>query len=207
MRNTIRLIAFTTIFSIASWLVPSFGPPAAADPGIVLIGFSAAERELAIAAIDLFHQAGLPLPPLTIRRHHDPVDCQGFDGLHHKAGRQSVIDLCARGGEANVERIIIHELGHAWSFHYLSDEHRAAFKAVRGWSVWMDYNRAKWEDNGAEQAAEIIVWALSDHPVPVVKIGHHTCAELQAGYIALTGLKPLHGYTNLCDDKAAVQRS
>lgn len=207
MRNSIRLITATVALSIAGWSIPSFAKPVAADPNISFTGFTTAERVWAVEAIDLFRQGGLPLPRLSIIRHHDRKACHGFEGLHTTSGRRSVIDLCAEGADAYVQRVLIHELGHAWSFHYLSDEHRSAFQAVRGWTVWIDYTRAEWEDNGAEQAAEIILWGLSDHAVPVLKIDHHTCADLKAGYVALTGLQPLHGYTNLCDEKVVAQRS
>ncbi len=117
--------------------------------------------------------------------------------------------LCPNGStEDNVEwtgRTITHELGHAWSFHFLTAAHRDAFQQVRGWDHWLD-SENEWEDSGAEQAAEIIVWAVSDHAVPVVKIDDNSCADLLAGYEALTGLAP-HGYTDLCDDSSVSHRS
>ena len=64
---------------------------------------------------------------------------------------------------------------------------------MRGWNSWLDDDQA-WE----EQAAEIIVWALSDQPVLVFKIDQNSCDELHDGYVALTGLDPLHGYTKFC---------
>jgi len=207
MRNAIRVITATVIISLAGSLVPAAAHPVSADPGIVFGGFTKTERRLAIEAISLFHQAGLPLPRLEFHRHHSKAPCHGFDGLHTGRGPSSTIHICVTGADAYVQRIIIHELGHAWSSHYLTAAHRAQFQKVRGWKVWLDYGRADWEGNGAEQASEIIVWALSDHAVPVVKIDHHTCADLQAGYVALTGLQPLHGYTNLCDERTVNQLS
>jgi len=115
------------------------------------------------------------------------------------SGATSVIDICTGSDPAYTGRTILHELGHAWSWHNLTPEHRDAFQQLRGWTQWLDADLA-WEQNGAEQAAEIIVWALSDHPVPVVKIADNTCADLLAGYVALTGLTPLHGYTSLCEE-------
>src|SRR5262249_3947277 len=148
--------------------------------------------------------AGLPLPPLTIRRHHhDFAPCNGNSGLHHMMGTESLIDICTAESGGQEARTILHELAHAWAFHFMTPEERQAFPDVRGWTYWLDYDKAVWSENGAEQAAEIIVWGLSDIPVPVLRIAHKTCADLRAGYVALTGLAPLHGLTNLCDEHTA----
>ena len=172
---------------------------------VELIGMSTIERDEILHAIELFAEAGLELPPVRIERHDDNALCNGNDGLHHLVGAWSQIDICVGG--SSEARVILHELTHAWAFHSLTPERKEAFKQLRGWQYWLDYTQAEWEDNGAEQAAEIMVWALSDHPVPVVKIDHQTCAELRAGYITLTGLEPLHGYTDLCNDRPLVRRS
>ena len=207
MFNTFRLLTTTTLTLMSA--LPAGGPASPApqvDPAVVLVGMSAAEEETAADAVALFADAGLDLPHVVIRRHHDTDGCNGHEGLHRVSGTSSVIDICTDDHLDWTERTIVHELGHAWSFHYLTAAHRASFQEVRGWEHWLASENA-WEDNGAEQAAEIIVWALSDHAVPVVKIDNHSCSELLAGYVALTGLAPLHGYTDLCDDSTVTHRS
>ena len=122
-------------------------------------------------------------------------------------GDASVIDICTSSSGQWEERIILHERSHAWSFHYLTPEHREAFKQVRDWEHWLDYDNAAWKEIGSEQAAEIMVWALSDHPVQMMKIGGDPCADLLAAYVALTGLEPLHGFTHRCAPHHARQLS
>ena len=207
MFNTLRLLTTTTL--ILTGVLP-VGEPASTtpqpDPAVVLVGMSPAEEETATHAVALFADAGLELPHVAIRRHHDTEGCNGHEGLHRVSGTSSVIDICTEDNLDWTGRTIIHELGHAWSFHNLTAAHRDAFQQVRGWDQWLDGDNA-WEDNGAEQAAEVIVWALSDHAVPVVKIDQNSCSDLLAGYVALTGLAPLHGYTDLCDDSTVVRVS
>jgi hypothetical protein len=50
----------------------------------------------------------------------------------------------------------------------------------------------------AERAAEIIGWPLMDRPVPTVSRYGTSCAELEAGYRPVTGVAPVHGYTDHC---------
>ena len=177
-----------------------------AEPVAVITGMAAAEDQATQRSLALFGQAGLPLPPVEIRRHRDTAGCNGHEGLHRRFGDRSVIDICTTESGDYEQRTIIHELGHAWSFHYMTNAQRTAFQQLRGWSAWLN-NDQVWEDNGAEQAAEIIVWALSEDPTPVVKIDQNSCAELHDGYVALTGLEPLHGLTNLCNSVTTASRS
>ena len=94
--------------------------------------------------------------------------------------------------------VLLHELAHAWTAFDLLPERRSAFQALRGFTYWLDYDHAAWSDNGGEQAAEIIAWGLNDHAAPTLAIDHRICAELRAGYVALTGSNPIHGLTKVC---------
>lgn len=172
MFRAVRAIVTTAALAAAISTIPSFVHPAHADPRIVLTGMSPAERQMAMHAIALFEEAHLPLPPLTIRGHEIRTACGGRKGLHTTSSRRSLIDICTASSDSHEEQVMIHELAHAWSFRYMTDGQRTAFQRVRGWTVWLDYHQASWKDNGAEQAAEIIVWALSDHPVSVGRIDH-----------------------------------
>jgi hypothetical protein len=208
MSSTIRLItAIATFFTTAVVPHEATASDSDAHPAVVLIGLSPAESDAAYRTVALFAAAGLPLPPVTIRRHQDAAACNAHDGLHHTDGNRSLIDICTADGGNSEERVILHELTHAWAFHYLTPEHKAAFKQLRGWEYWLDYNHAEWKDNGAEQAAEIMVWALSDEPIQVNRIDQNSCAQLHDGYVALTNLEPLHGYTDRCDEVVNIQRS
>jgi hypothetical protein len=201
MFKTISVI--TSLISLA--IVPIRSDNSTTQHAVVMTGMTTAERQATDGSLSLFAQAGLPLPPLEIRRHHDLESCNGSEGLHRKFGERSIIDICTVETGDYEQRTMLHELGHAWSEHFLTVGHKQAFQNLRRWTAWLDYKRAKWADNGAEQAAEIITWALSPHPVGVVKIQQNSCKDLHDGYVALTGREPLNGYTKLC--KSSVSSS
>ena len=168
---------------------------------------SQSEHDAAVRMAALFTEAGLELPAVTIRRHADTTACDSHPGSHRTVAAGSQIDICTADTGAYEQRLMLHELAHAWAAHYLTPERKEAFRNLRHWQYWQDYERAEWRYNGTEQAAEIIVWALSDHPVQVAQLDHHSCPDLRAGYITLTGLAPLHGYTDRCDDFPPDRRS
>ena len=205
-----KLASITAIFTLLSGHGLAGTTAVSADPltpATELVGMTADEEAATRHQLALFVEAGLPLPPLTINRHHDRVACNNHDGLHHENGTWSTIDICTTDSRAWEARTLLHELTHAWAFHFMTPEHQQAFRKIRGWKYWLNYDEAAWEDNGAEQAAEIMVWGLSDQAVAVVRIDQRSCDELHAAYVALTGLEPLHGYTTYCDVHANVIRS
>jgi len=53
-------------------------------------------------------------------------------------------------------------------------------------------------ERGAERVAEILMWGLIDRPTGEITIRDHGCDALEAGYRALTGDAPLHGYRDHC---------
>ena len=208
MFNMLRLL--TAIGTLVGGTAVPHGPAgtsASRRPAITTIGMSTSERDAVVRTAGLFAEAGLELPAVTIRRHPDRSSCGGHDGQHRAVGVRSEIDICTVDGPAWEERVILHELSHAWAAHFLTPAHKDAFRTLRGFDYWQDYERADWRYNGTEQAAEIMVWALSDHPVHVAQIDHDSCAELRAAYVALTGLAPLHGYTDRCDESSPDRRS
>ena len=216
MFNVLRIVLATTTLlpgavaaheASAALPTPATTTTPAANPAIEIVGMTHAEETATLRSVALFAEAGLTLPPVVIRRHHDTAGCNDHDGLHRVDAQRSVIDVCTDDGGDGEQRTIIHELGHAWSFHAMTPEDKEAFRAARGWQFWLDYDHAGWADNGAEQAAEIVVWALSEQPVEV-RLQHRTsCTELHTGYVALTGLAPLHGHTERCDDTEASRVS
>lgn len=194
MFNAIRIL--TSLISLV--IIPTSVDPTTASR-VVMTGMTTAERRITDEALSLFTQAELPMPLLEIHRHRDLDACNGHEGLHRRFGGRSIIDICSVATGDYEQRTLIHELGHAWTEHFLSSDAKLAFQELRGWTSWLDYKKATWEDNGVEQAAEIIVWALSEQPIAVVKIRLNSCEDLHDGYVALTGREPLHGYTKLCE--------
>jgi hypothetical protein len=173
----------------------TLSPP---GPGIELVGLSATQREVVTHAVDLFGEAGLPLPEMVVRGTPDPTACDGHDGLHQPREQWSEVFLCSSTADEWFRRVVVHELAHAWSTIGLPVERRDAFQMLRGWEHWSNHDVADWRDNGTEQAAEIIAWGISDQAAPTVQIDHDSCAELRTGYVTLTGTEPLHGLTSLC---------
>lgn len=208
MNHALRFLTAIAI-SIGGLVAPEDTAASGDQPArsIELIGLSVDEQAAALHDVELFAEAGLPLPPVVISRHHDRAACSGHQGLHHLDGARSVIDICTGDSGRWEARTILHELAHAWAFHSLTAERKDAFQQLRGRKAWLDYNASAWEDNGAEQAAEIIVWGLSDYPLSVIRIDQRSCSQLRAGYVALTGLAPLHGYGEYCDGRTNTRTS
>lgn len=167
-------------------------------PRVEMVDLTDDLEDLAIWAVDLFDAAGLELPPLRFQYHEGGVACHGRTGSHTRSGEVSVLNLCTSDVGRATEVMVLHETAHAWTVHFLDDSRRAAFKELRGWEHWHDYEAAPWHENGVEQAAEFLVWGLLDRPYAMVRMYHSGCDELEAGYRALTGRAPLHGFRDLC---------
>lgn len=150
-------------------------------------------------ATDLFAEAELDLPPLRFVYHGDTTEsCAGRPGLHHRVDGVNVIEICTTTITNPTKGLILHETAHAWIDHHLTDQRKAAFKALRGWTYWRDYEAAAWHENGTEQAAEIMVWGLIDRPLKMIRLNQNSCDDLDAGYRTLTGQPPLHGFRDEC---------
>lgn len=187
--------------------VPTTPPSTASAPDVTtsaattqveFVDLSAEQVEIATWAVGLYHEAGLALPAITFVYHGDDSDaCSGWFGVHEVTERGSVIGICTSRHTAQIEALFVHELAHAWCAHSLSDERRGDFQELRSCPIWRGVD-VPWHERGAEQAAEILVWGLIDRPTGVVTINDHGCDALEAGYRALTGDAPLHGYRDYC---------
>ena len=171
--------------------------PAAADEPLLVEGITSEQEALVGWAIGLYAEAGLELPNMRITGTDNPDSCDGRLGFALPRRRHVEITLCSDVHGAAVEFLLVHELAHAWDFHSLTDERRAAFQELRGANVWLERD-VEWRDRAGEQAAEIMVWALMDRPIRSARIWDTSCEQLEAGYRTLTGLAPLHGYTDHC---------
>ncbi len=173
------------------------GEPHAAG-AVEIIDVSSEMTAMVADAVGLFADSGLELPPLVVRGGDAETGCDGHDGIHRPHAGWSEIELCAQETTGAVFHTVLHELAHAWAAQGLSPERKEAFQELRGFEFWRNYVEAAWEDNGTEQAAEIIAWGVNDRPAGTVRIDQVSCGELRAGFIALTGMEPLHGLTNVC---------
>ena len=46
--------------------------------------------------------------------------------------------------------MILHETAHAWTDHALTSQRKAAFRDLRRWEFWRNYDDADWHENGTE---------------------------------------------------------
>jgi hypothetical protein len=194
-------MALRTIAALVLTLVLGSGTSDPPDPHrgqFSMTGLSADQVAVAEWARSLYDQAGLDLPDVALVGHSTTEPCQGRAGLHEVEDGRSVIHLCGRRTRALDEFLYLHELAHAWDRASLTDARRSHFLALRGLTEWRNDDPDRWGERGAEHAAEMIMWGLMDRPVRVVQIADAGCAQLLAGYVALTGRPPLHGYQDAC---------
>ena len=157
-------------------------------------GLSPAQTSQIEDSLELFEQANLDLPGIDFIAYDDRTQCNAKDGLTLRHDHRSEIRICSKKTGPWEKRIAIHEIAHAWDHHTLGDAEREAFLSIRRAKGWRE---GEWVERGEEQAAEIITWGISDEPIGALWIDEKSCAELLAGYLALTGEQPLHGFTDV----------
>jgi hypothetical protein len=186
-------MAALVLFSV--WLTP-WGASrtkdvAAADSASAHEFRTKADASLTEWALARFEQAGLELPPVSIAFHDDKEPCHGNLGFY-RSGSPALIDICGFNWDRFVpaaKHTLLHELGHAWTQHTLTGEDRQGFLTLRHLATWGD-DRFEWSEQGSEQAAEIIAWALIDQDVQLA-IGNASPDALAQAYMQLTGSLPL----------------
>ena len=174
----------------------SLGPAAAGAP-VTMDGLTADQEALVEKAVGLYTAAGLELPQVRLVGSADPAPCEGRAGVAFPREDHTEIVLCTAAAGPAEEWVIIHELAHAWDHHSLTEDRKAAFQSLRNAPSWRSRDVA-WHERAAEQAAEIMVWALIDRPVGVIRIYDNSCEQMHEAYETLTGLAPLHGYEDHC---------
>ena len=151
-----------------------------------------ADAALTEWAFARFEQAGLDLPPVAIAFHDGKEPCHGNLGFH-RSGTPARIDICGFNWDRFVtaaKKTILHELGHAWTDHTLTEEARQRFLSIRGLTSWAD-GPTPWESRGSEHAAEIIAWALMDQATFMTGDQQRSTREARPGLLELTGNLPL----------------
>lgn len=174
--------------------LPAFallGPDASASD-VVVVGANirvhdATPPEITMVrwAVGRYRNANLQLPPLDIYFHEDVTGCRGGIGFY----TSDRIDMCP-GLVLNLvpRHDMLHEMAHAWSFHFLSKDTREAFMRLRGLSTWNSADQP-WTLRGFEQTAEIVAWAIGDGVI-TPSIPDKDAATLVADYELLTGSLP-----------------
>ena len=186
-------MAVLVLFSIGltTWSASHTKDVAAADSVNAHTFRTKADAALTEWALARFEQAGLELPPISIAFHDDKEPCHGNIGFF-RSGSPALIDICGFNWDRFVpaaKHTLLHELGHAWTQQTLTDEAREAFLTLRDLPTWGD-DRFEWSEQGSEQAAEIIAWALIDQDVQL-SIGNASPEALAQAYVRLTGSLPM----------------
>jgi len=150
-----------------------------------------ADAALTEWALGRFAIAGLNLPTLLVSFHDDKERCGGHPGLY-QSGTPARIHLCGFNWDrflVKAKMTLLHELGHAWAADTLTAEARQRFVDFRGLPTWGD-DQWLWKEQGSEQAAEVIAWALLDQEVRMSSIPDSQPLSLAQAYFQLTGTMP-----------------
>ncbi len=117
------------------------------------------QRALLAWALKQYENAGLDLPALDFRLTGNEAACGGNSGLFVLGSAPWRIILCSE------ERLVfLHEIGHAWAEHTLSDSERVDYVERRGMESWNDPD-TPWRARGSEDAANTLAWGLVDDPI------------------------------------------
>lgn len=150
-----------------------------------------ADAALTDWALARFEQAGLAFPPLIIAFHDDKQPCNGYFGFF-RSGTPARIDICGFNWDRFLMKpkaTLLHELGHAWADYSLTEGARQRFLRLRGLTTWGD-DQTPWNEQGSEQAAEIIAWAM-DRELQLATMRDAHPGTLAQAYLQLTGTMPL----------------
>lgn len=148
-------LALVSLFALVG---PADGGRDAA-PSLQIIGADAEVTALIEDAHARFVAAGLDLPDLEVHVHADRAGCGGAHGVFDADGSGGRIDVCEPG-----ERLILHELAHAWSAVGLDDGERLAFVERVGLPSWNDH-RDSHERRATEVAADAVAFGLMSDPL------------------------------------------
>ena len=180
-------IALVAMVSLGGPLPRAAGTSIPGREGIMLLTPGTDREALLEWAVKRYRAAGLLLPAVRVAFHTDSDGCRGNVGYQVNG----LIDLCVRlAMESGPERIVLHELAHAWCDEHLTDAARVRFMQSRRITSW-NGSTADWRQRGYEQAAEIIAWGLGDGTLHPLIDGANDPDALAAGFRILTSVDPL----------------
>lgn len=161
---------------------------------IDVAGVTEDQMRVLLWALDLFEQADMVLPTFRMTSEHEDA-CDGYAAVVSSTAQVPHVRVCTPRTGPSLEWVVLHELGHIWAERHVDADHQALFLAVRSLAAWRSDVRA---ESGTEQAADVIVWALMDRPVRPIHLLDMSCIELGVAHRALTGERPLNGFTEVC---------
>ena len=84
------------------------------------------------------------------------------------------------------QRLLLHELAHAWIETHSTQDQRSAYTSLMGANSWNDHSSG-WYQRGTEMAAETFVFALTDGDVLPRTLASRDPGLLREGYDLLIG--------------------
>lgn len=138
-------------------------------------------------ALERYAEAGLELPHVEAWTHDKRASCsgsvgQGLSGFTTWRDGVSIVFNCG------TRHTLLHELGHVYDRHMLTDAEREAFMQLRGVSEWQ---HDIWLQSGQEHLADVLAWALSPGEDRHAQTEPRDEASLTIAYQLATGLQPL----------------
>jgi hypothetical protein len=133
-------------------------------------------------AVEAFEAAGLEFPQVSVLFHDTKDVCQGNVGGY----TGDTVHVCITAEGLYRDKILLHELGHAWAARNLTDGQMAEFIELRDAESWND-SATEWGDRGFEQAAEILAWGLLETATTPTQISDSDCDSLTNAFQLLTG--------------------
>ncbi len=180
-------VAARSIPSAAAEFVPSTLPPQPATTpmplpeGGTMIGGSDEQQDMVDRALQRYVTSGLELPPLRFELHAGTEPCGGNRGFFSPSSEPWTIGICTTD-----ELPILHEIGHAWAEHTLSDADQNAYVEHQGLASWND-PETRWRDRGSEDAANTLAWGFLTMPIRGMP-SDGPLAEKAEAFRLLTGL-------------------
>jgi hypothetical protein len=150
--------------------------------GATVYAENEAQVETVEWSLQRYADNGLELPHVMIEM-RSIGKCPTHDGKQ-LSGSLAVVDGEYRITVCGERRTLLHELGHVWDKHNLSDEIRDRYMALRGLESW---RHDTWHLAAGEHAAETITWGLDSTYLPPGRIPDNSAAAMAAAFELLTG--------------------
>lgn len=153
---------------------------------------TSASNEYVRWGLERFAVAGMTLPKVdsvtfVTQQSECPLGRPGYSRYDDSGGD---IFLCFQADQADasgVEQTLLHELAHVWMRQNIEHSTEQAFMKLVGVSRWEDPND-DWDQRGVEQAANTMMFGLSDEPMTMEAAG---CEGFVAEFRLLSGVDPL----------------
>jgi hypothetical protein len=173
--------AISVFIGAASLAGAAAGSVLGAEPSVVAVGGTSADRARLDEALEMFEVAGLTIDNAEIHFVEPGAGgCgDGWVGEHRTRWRHSVVTVCT-----DSRRTLVHELAHVWLDDHLSRRDQRRLVERWGLPAWRG-DEVVWRERASEHAAEIVVWGVMPGTIP--RVPDMDPDQLSATYRLLTG--------------------